>query len=164
MEARSVSMLTIHNNYDIPLVRLQAEQFANNIPFAASDKTAIPSLEPQKAVEGSPTVRFASNNEEIEPATIDCLDQVPSPQNIPPEEQAQLKELSKTLHGAHLQERRMSHFAFEPVSLPASRVCYKFLSPLPPLCSQTRSSDDKGNLGMDIDIIPKNSGYSWDET
>ncbi|KAH6676495.1 kinase-like domain-containing protein [Halenospora varia] len=87
-----------------------------------SDKTAIPSLEPQKAVEGSPTVRFASNNEEIEPATIDCLDQVPSPQNIPPEEQAQLKELSKTLHGAHLQERRMSHFAFEPVSLPASRV------------------------------------------
>lgn len=33
-----------------------------------------------------------------------------------------LRELSQSLEGSHLQGRRMSQFAFEPVSLPASRV------------------------------------------
>lgn len=74
---------------------------------------------------GSPTVRFASVNEEIEPdkglETLSNQTQISS-------DEATLKELSKTLGGTQLQGRRMSCFAFEPVSLPASRVrlhpCY----------------------------------------
>ena len=64
-------------------------------------------------------MRFADVNEEIEPANIDA---VTSSQAISEKDEEKLKEISKTLHGTHLQERRMSHFAFEPVSLPASRV------------------------------------------
>jgi hypothetical protein len=71
-----------------------------------------------EAAEGSPTVRFASVNEEIEP-----LKELQSVSNtISASHEATLKELSKSLQGAQLQGRRMSHFAFEPVSLPASRV------------------------------------------
>lgn len=79
----------------------------------------------------SPAVRFASVNEEIAPVeTLPSLDSL-----SPPAAAAaagddataaggvqQLKQLSESLQGTHLQERRMSHFAFEPVSLPASRV------------------------------------------
>jgi len=64
-------------------------------------------------------VRFASVNEEIEPANLDA---VSSSQAVSGNDVEKLKEISKSLHGTHLQERRMSHFAFEPVSLPASRV------------------------------------------
>jgi hypothetical protein len=67
---------------------------------------------------GSPTVRFASVNEEIEPEK--SLESVSN--NISGGDEATLKELSKSLQGTQLQGRRMSRFAFEPVSLPASRV------------------------------------------
>jgi hypothetical protein len=67
--------------------------------------------------EASPTVRFASVNEEIEPAKT--LEDSSRPSGA---DEATLKELSKTLQNTQLQGRRMSHFAFEPVSLPASRV------------------------------------------
>lgn len=83
-----------------------------------------------EAVEGSPTVRFASVNEEIEPEK--SLES--SSNRLPGNDEATLKELSKSLQGTQLQGRRMSHFAFEPVSLPASRVClhlssFKFSRP-----------------------------------
>jgi hypothetical protein len=68
-------------------------------------------------------VRFASVNEEIEPVNLDA---VQSSQAVSGNDVDKLKEISKSLHGTHLQERRMSHFAFEPVSLPASRVCILF--------------------------------------
>ena len=78
--------------------------------------------------EGSPTVRFASTNEEIEPErSLDHLEAAASTQEISNTNDATIKELTKTLQGSHLQERRMSHFAFEPVSLPASRVCFSSL-------------------------------------
>ena len=83
-----------------------------------------------EAVEGSPTVRFAFVNEEIEPEkSLGCVSN-----RLPGNDEATLKELSKSLQGTQLQGRRMSHFAFEPVSLPASRVClhlssFKFSRP-----------------------------------
>lgn len=74
----------------------------------------------KETAEGSSTVRFASVNEEIEPAHS-----LEDPESQKPGiDEAKLKELSKSLHGTHLQERRMSRFGFEPVSLPASRVRY----------------------------------------
>lgn len=79
----------------------------------------------QRSVPGSPAVRFASSSQEIEPVQLDetsttsrtgeqLLDVSGSG--------GQLRDLSESLSGTHLQSRRMSHFNFEPVSLPASRV------------------------------------------
>ncbi|KAL8807272.1 MAG: hypothetical protein Q9182_000777 [Xanthomendoza sp. 2 TL-2023] len=73
-------------------------------------------------------VRFASVDEEIEPAqtlpsstTQDSAQ--PRPQNpLTPEAQAELRSISLGLHSSQLQQRRMSNFAFEPVSLPPSRM------------------------------------------
>lgn len=87
-----------------------------------SDNPNASGREVTKAVEGSPAVRFASVNEEIPPESFSNLNAIPPPSAIQGDDQQKLKELSQTLHGSHLQERRMSHFAFEPVSLPASRV------------------------------------------
>ncbi|KAL2066492.1 hypothetical protein VTL71DRAFT_2563 [Oculimacula yallundae] len=70
--------------------------------------------------EGSPTVRFASANEEIEPVPLDDDQQIHEPRSTV--EEQNIKELSQSLQSTQLQGRRMSHFAFEPVSLPASRV------------------------------------------
>ena len=80
-----------------------------------SDNTKTP-LQSEQPSEGSPSVRFASVNQEIEPESLDTIP------DISGQDKEKLKELSQSLHGTQLQERRMSHFAFEPVSLPASRV------------------------------------------
>ncbi|CZS88644.1 related to protein kinase NPR1 [Rhynchosporium agropyri] len=69
---------------------------------------------------GSPTVRFASANEKIEPVPLD--DGQPIQETRTSQEEQSIKELSQSLQSTQLQGRRMSHFAFEPVSLPASRV------------------------------------------
>lgn len=82
------------------------------------------SLNPNKPIEGSPTVRFASANEEIEPVPLDHNESIPPRSQ---QEELSIKELSQSLQSTQLQGRRMSHFAFEPVSLPASRVCSDFL-------------------------------------
>lgn len=92
-----------------------------NTTLAGSDHISPSHVDPKNVSAGSPTVRFASATEEIEPQSVEALDAVPS-EKISGQDEERLKELSKTLHGSHLQERRMSHFAFEPVSLPASRV------------------------------------------
>ncbi|ESZ97682.1 hypothetical protein SBOR_1939 [Sclerotinia borealis F-4128] len=87
---------------------------AGTVPFKFESKTST---------EGSPQVRFAAVNEQI--ALNEGLaghHNGTAAQEISHKEQADLDQLSKTLQGTHLQERRMSHFAFEPVSLPASRV------------------------------------------
>jgi hypothetical protein len=94
----------------------------------ASDRTSAFGSDATKPTEGSPTVRFASVNEEIPPESSHALDAVTPPQALAGNDQEKLKELSQTLRGTHLQERRMSHFAFEPVSLPTSRVCLLFPS------------------------------------
>ncbi|KAL8837949.1 MAG: hypothetical protein Q9170_002321 [Blastenia crenularia] len=81
------------------------------------------------SIEDSPAqVRFASVNQEISPAqtlqstTTEASGQ-PKPQiQLSPEAQAELRSISLGLHGSQLQQRRMSNFAFEPVSLPVSRA------------------------------------------
>ena len=74
------------------------------------------------------TVRFASVNQEIEPAhSIQSLTTLSSNISISnpefsPEAQEEIRNLSRSLQSSPLQQRRMNHFTFEPVSLPTSRV------------------------------------------
>lgn len=73
-------------------------------------------------------VRFASVNQEIEPEhSIQSLSTLTSSTSISnpefsPEAQEEIRNLSRSLQSSPLQQRRVNHFAFEPVSLPASRV------------------------------------------
>ncbi|KAL9599497.1 MAG: hypothetical protein Q9219_003836, partial [cf. Caloplaca sp. 3 TL-2023] len=73
-------------------------------------------------------VRFASVNQVISPAhTLQSVStETPNQQRplnqLTPEAQAELRSISLGLHGSQLQQRRMSNFAFEPVSLPVSRA------------------------------------------
>ena len=84
----------------------------------------------QTSVEHNDThaVRFSSQNQEIEPEqslhTIATLtsDNSKSEDTLSPEAREEIRMLSKTLQESHLQHGRMSNFAFEPVSLPVSRV------------------------------------------
>ncbi|KAK6600189.1 Serine/threonine-protein kinase oca2 [Botrytis cinerea] len=94
-------------------------------------------LNGKSSTEGSPQVRFAAVNEQIAPdASFAGLDHSTAVQNMSNKEQVDLDQLSKSLQGTHLQERRMSQFAFEPVSLPASRF---FESTLPHQSPRTSS-------------------------
>jgi hypothetical protein len=77
---------------------------------------------------GPPTVRFSSFNNEIEPKeSFNTLDSTPTQLQLPGKPEAEIQALSSPMHGTYLQNRRMSQFAFEPMSLPVSRVC-KLLS------------------------------------
>ena len=73
-------------------------------------------------------VRFASVNQEIEPAqsllssATQDSERPRSQAELNAENQAELKNLSLGLHASQLQQTRMSNFAFEPVSLPVSRA------------------------------------------
>ncbi|EHK98721.1 putative Serine/threonine-protein kinase oca2 [Glarea lozoyensis 74030] len=86
-----------------------------------SDQTNPPI--PEAAQDHNPlAVRFASKNQEIEPAqTVESVEAAPPQNNLRPEDEEKLKELASAFQNPRLQERRMSAFAFEPVSLPASR-------------------------------------------
>ena len=69
-------------------------------------------------------VRFSSMNEEIEPSQSIQVGSIASERELSPDAQEELRNLSQTLSNTRLQGRRMSNFAFEPVSLPASRVSH----------------------------------------
>jgi hypothetical protein len=73
-------------------------------------------------------VRFNSVLQEIEPeyslhtdATLLQEGSIPE-KPLSPEAQEEIRSLSQSLQQSHLQHRRMSNYAFEPVSLPVSRV------------------------------------------
>lgn len=73
-------------------------------------------------------VRFSEVNEEIEPdqalkhvATLTGAGDE-SNQELSPEAQEELRNLSMSLQKSRCQAKRMENFSFEPVSLPASRV------------------------------------------
>ncbi|PGH26991.1 HAL protein kinase [Polytolypa hystricis UAMH7299] len=85
-----------------------------------------PPAEPQ---EPQQTVRFASTNQEIEPAhrlqsrpdlTVESKDETKN--NLSPETKEELRSLAMKLQKSRLQETRMRNFAFDPLSLPASRI------------------------------------------
>lgn len=73
------------------------------------------------------TVRFASVNQEIEPAqtlqiNTEASDTSVSRGEIGPDAEDEIRNLSLGLHQSHLHQRRTSNFAFEPMSLPVSRA------------------------------------------
>ncbi|KAF2423630.1 Pkinase-domain-containing protein [Tothia fuscella] len=72
------------------------------------------------------TVRFASVQQEYSPdPSLQPSDSPAYPQprdDISPETQEELKNLSMSLQRSRLQTRRLNDFAFDPVSLPVSRV------------------------------------------
>lgn len=75
-----------------------------------------------------PNVRFASQNEEIDPID-DSRRKIPQTsdprdeEELTPETQEQIRNLAMSLQKSRLQENRMSNFAYEAVSMPPSRVC-----------------------------------------
>lgn len=76
--------------------------------------------------EAGPAVRFASKLQEIEPVhSLEARESTMSDgcrRALSPEAEAELKQLSMSITNPALQHRRISNFAFEPISLPASRV------------------------------------------
>ena len=136
--------LTIQPFPITPYSVFRISSFLTNILIPGSDHNTQSGLDPKKA-EGSLAVRFASVDEEIEPANVETLDSDHPFQSIPGREQEQFKELSKTLQSTHLQKRRMSHYDFEPVSLPASRVRLRLFS----------------FLGVQMQDMETNKGDMW---
>ena len=74
-------------------------------------------------------VRFKDEDEEIDP--IQSVKDVSVPdhrrdidkEELSPEAHEQIKNLAMTLQKSRIQESRMHGFAYEPVSMPPSRVC-----------------------------------------
>ncbi|KAI4256072.1 MAG: hypothetical protein LQ352_002262 [Teloschistes flavicans] len=75
-----------------------------------------------------PAVRFASVNQEIEPAqpilssSTQDSGQARLQAQLSSEEKTDLRSINFGIQNSQLQQRRMSNFAFEPVSLPVSRA------------------------------------------
>ncbi|MCJ1472506.1 serine/threonine protein kinase [Lambiella insularis] len=97
-------------------------------PSLKHDPSAQPDLAKAHDETQEHAVRFASQLQEIEPehslntvASLSSNNPRPN-EELSPEAQQELRNLSKTLRESHLQQGRMSNFAFEPVSLPVSRV------------------------------------------
>lgn len=74
------------------------------------------------------TVRFSSIKQEISPEQpsysqpVGTLPGREPRDDIPAEAQEELRNLSMSLQKSRLQSKRMGDFAFDPVSLPVSRV------------------------------------------
>jgi hypothetical protein len=110
-------------DYSITPTQVLGNHADNCLSHSGSEQNN-PTVPPSAQDTNSPAVRFASTNQEIEPAHIvDSVEATPPSHDLLPEDEAKLKELATALNTPRLQERRMSAFAFEPVSLPASRVC-----------------------------------------
>ncbi|KAL8938388.1 MAG: hypothetical protein Q9216_003927 [Gyalolechia sp. 2 TL-2023] len=122
-QARSCGLTVIRSIYgrrskENPLSQVDANHYTQRQGSASA--TSMDDSQTQ--------VRFASVNQEISPAqTLQSTITETSGQNrlktqLSPEAQAELRSISLGLHGSQLQQRRMSNFAFEPVSLPVSRA------------------------------------------
>ncbi|MCJ1464759.1 serine/threonine protein kinase [Pseudocyphellaria aurata] len=98
----------------------QGDLAQENRRTASGTSSTEPSQQPQ-------AVRFASVNQEIEPAhSLPSLSSLPSnlsgSTEFSPEAQEEIRNLSRSLQNSPLQPKRLNHFAFEPVSLPTSRI------------------------------------------
>ena len=82
--------------------------------IAYVDNLLVPPKEGEKS-----RARFADEDEEIDP-----IQSIPEqrPEDMSPEAREQIKNLAMTLQKSRIQENRMSNFAYEPVSMPPSRV------------------------------------------
>ena len=89
-------------------------------------------------------VRFASVNQEIEPAhslqsTSQASESNTTNPPLSPVQQQEIRNLALSLHNSHVHQKRMSNFAFEPVSLPVSRAQSNESSPYYTSREATRS-------------------------
>ena len=94
----------------------------------SKNRSEVPTVEPTQPQ----AVRFASVNEEIEPQqslqseTTISDDHITTTGTLSAGAQAEIRQLSQGLQNVHMQQsmqqRRMSNFAYEPMSLPTSRV------------------------------------------
>lgn len=106
------------------------------------------SNQPQQAV------RFSSVNEEISPETsLQPVETLTSTSENPreelsPEVQEEIRNLSMAVQKSRCQARRMENFSFEPVSLPASRA------PSPSPASRTPSGHSAYHLGTTLRSSP----------
>lgn len=101
--------------------------FANIFAADQSSATQPTSRAEQPAADSTQTVRFASVNQEIEPSnslqsTTQASETPAEHQQISTKAEKEIRNLALSLHKSRIQQKRMSSFAFEPVSLPASRV------------------------------------------
>ncbi len=84
---------------------------------------------PDNATSLSGNVRFAADDEEIDPRDdTRRLSQAGGVKNeeLSPEAHEQIRNLAMTLQKSRLQESRMANFAYETVSMPPSRVRVPF--------------------------------------
>lgn len=103
------------------------------------------------------TVRFASVNQEIEPSqslqsTSQASDQGRPPMS--PEAQDEIRNLSLGLHNSHIHQTRTSNFAFEPMSLPVSRVPSNESSPYYTSREATRSGATSPRISPPSSTMP----------
>jgi hypothetical protein len=99
---------------------------SGNMVHLPEEKTGHAGDAAQEANGQQSAVRFASMAEEIEPShslqeSTSTTDERMSEQ-ISPKDQEEIRSLAMTLQKSRLQQQRMTSFAFEPVSLPPSRV------------------------------------------
>jgi hypothetical protein len=78
------------------------------------------SQQPDESDRGN--VRFASAEETIEPVKSLTDNDDKRADDLSPEAHEQIRNLAMTLQKSRLQESRMANFAYEPVSMPTSRV------------------------------------------
>ena len=120
------------------------------IPRASSGEggNATPAQTPSGAQSSEPTlpqsVRFASVNQEIEPAhslqsNTEASETSISRGELGADAEDEIRNLSMGLHHSHMHQRRTSNFAFEPVSLPVSRAPSNESSPYHTSREATRS-------------------------
>jgi hypothetical protein len=112
------------------------------------------------------TVRFTSENETIAPESSLELETLVSPpkretrDDLTEEAQEELKNLSITLQKSRLQTKRMEHFAYDPVSLPPSRVSHSDKRwPLFSYLTKVqwyRYLQDLAKVSLTLDLLPRN--------
>ena len=108
-------------------------------------KEEQPSNAPPAGANLPQAVRFSSVNQEIEPlhslkTTSQASDNASN--QLSPQAEEEIRQLSLSLHKSHIQQQRMSNFAFEPVSVPVSRVQSNDSSPYITSREATKSGHD----------------------
>lgn len=86
----------------------------------SGQKNQNDSQQPDNSDRGN--VRFAAQEETIEPVKDLTNSGDKRADDLSPEAHEQIRNLAITLQKSRLQESRMANFAYEPVSMPPSRV------------------------------------------
>lgn len=97
----------------------------NTMDSAAPDHSLVPSHaagDNSKIKSDIPAVRFASATEEISPSATATAPKQDDDFSFSEVAADQLRAFTNSLHGRHLQERRMNTYNYEAFSLPPSRV------------------------------------------